>query len=83
MLTVELHGINQFFTGYSDFWKALRLGGELSIGNKVFIRGGLTSGYPSFGMEVNFYIFSFGFLLSLLGLTQLTFFLIFCDQVIK
>ena len=61
MLTVELHGINQFFTGYSDFWKALRLGGELSIGNKVFIRGGLTSGYPSFGMEVNFYIFSFGF----------------------
>ncbi len=61
ILSAELYDINQIFTGYSDFWKSLRLGAELNVGNVFCIRGGLTSGYPSIGAEVRILGFGVGF----------------------
>ena len=61
ILSDELYDINQIFTGYSDFWKSLRLGAELNVGNVFCIRGGLTSGYPSIGAEVRILGFGVGF----------------------
>ena len=61
ILSAELYDINQIFTGYSDFWKSLRLGAELNVGNVFCIRSGLTSGYPSIGAEVRILGFGVGF----------------------
>ena len=61
LLTAEVSGINQIIIENSDFWKSLRLGAELDIGNTLFIRGGLTSGYPSIGLELRLLFASFGF----------------------
>ena len=44
-----------------SFWKSLRLGAEINVGNVVFLRGGLNSGYPSIGAEVRFLGFGVGF----------------------
>ena len=61
LLSAEFYDINQIFIGYSDFWKSLRLGAEINVGNVVFLRGGLNSGYPSIGAEVRFLGFGVGF----------------------
>jgi hypothetical protein len=37
------------------------LGSELNIGNAVFLRGGLTSGYPSLGAEIKIFQLGLGF----------------------
>lgn len=61
IFSMEIAGINQIIEGNSDFWKALKLGSELNIGNAVFLRGGLTSGYPSLGAEIKIFQLGLGF----------------------
>lgn len=61
IISAEIRGMNLVANEEISFFKSLRLGAELDIGQIVFFRVGLSSGYPAFGLEIRLLNIYFGF----------------------
>ena len=61
ILSAETKGLNQVVEEKISFWKSTRFGVELDIENFLFLRAGLTSGYPAVSAELRVFHFYFGF----------------------
>lgn len=61
ILSAETKGFNQVVEEKISFWKSTRFGAELDIENFLFLRAGLTSGYPAVSAELRVFHFYFGF----------------------
>lgn len=60
VLSAETKALNQLLTGSQTFWKSLDFGLELDIADFVRLWGGLSSGYPAVGGEIDLGFFSLG-----------------------
>ncbi|AEE17163.1 hypothetical protein [Treponema brennaborense] len=59
-VSAELNGFNDVAAGNASIWKSVRLGAEIDVNGTVFLRGGLTGGYPCWSAEVRAFGCSLG-----------------------
>lgn len=59
-LSAETKAINQLLSGTQTFWKSLAFGAELAVADLLRLWGGLASGYPALGCQLDLGVLSLG-----------------------
>lgn len=59
-LSAETKAVNQLVFGTQTFWKSLSFGAELVVADCIRLWGGLSSGYPALGGQIDLGLLSLG-----------------------